>query len=97
MLDLRVGLANDWTARSGFFGRGLQRRLDAAPRDAFMATYVGIERNANRAALFATIGLFRTITIELAEQLGFAYHHATDERITGYLRAIRNLGPRPTW
>lgn len=97
MLDWRVGLANDWSTGSGFFERGLQRRLDAATWDAFMATYVGIERNAHRAALFTTIELFRTIAIELAEQLGFAYPHATDERISGYLRAIRNIGPRPTW
>jgi aminoglycoside 6-adenylyltransferase len=96
MLDWRVGAANDWTVPSGFFGRGLQRRLDAATWAALMATYVGSDPAANWAALFATTDLFRRVATELADGLGFAYPHAVDERLAAYLRAIRDLGPHPS-
>lgn len=52
MLDWRGGLQNDWAVPSGFFGRVLQHQLDPATWDAFMATYVGADPAANRAALF---------------------------------------------
>lgn len=95
MLDWRVGEAGGWSVAPGFFGRGLPRRLDAETWDAFEATFVGSDRDANWYALFATADLFRRVATDLAGRLGFSYPHEIDERMGAYLLAIRDLGPRP--
>ncbi len=96
LLDWRAGAATGWSVPSGFFGRGLQQRLDAETWDAFMATYVGADPAESWAALFATTDLFRRAASELAAELGVSYPIALDERMTAYLRAIENLGAHPS-
>lgn len=58
LLDRWIGLASNWTARAGFFGHGLRHRPDASTFDAFSATYVGADPDANWTARFATTDLF---------------------------------------
>lgn len=94
LLEWRVAIARDWSVQPGFFGRGMQRVLDAETWQEFEATYVGPDREDNWAALFRTIDLFRDVATGVAGNLGFTYPHDLDARMIAYLRGIQQLPPR---
>ena len=91
LLEWRIELDHQWSVKPGFFGRGLERYLDAATWAEFEATYVGPAREENWRALFKTIDLFRRVAIEVGSALGYPYPHALDAQMVGYLEQIRQL------
>lgn len=94
MLAWRAGLDHHWAIQPGFFGKGMQRYL--APRiwDAWLATYSGPDAAEMRAALYATIALFREVAQGVAAEMGFPYPEETDALMLNYLRQIEQLPPR---
>lgn len=91
LLEWRIELDHDWSLKPGFFRRGLQACLDAETWAAFAATYVGPDREANWAALFETIELFRRLAVEVGRALGYDYPYEIDARMMGYLQQIQRL------
>jgi aminoglycoside 6-adenylyltransferase len=75
----------------GANGRGLRRHVRPDLWAALERTYVGAETAANWDALFQTIDLFRTVAIEVGEQLGYAYPHELEQRISAAIERVRRL------
>lgn len=94
-LEWRIEIDHGWTVQPGFFGRGLQRYLDAATWTAFEGTYVGSDRAENWAALWQTISLFRRLATGIARDLGLTYPQALDDQMMDYLRQIAALDENP--
>ena len=91
LLEWRIEIDHDWSAKPGFFGRGLEQHLDAATWAQLEATYTGPESEDNWQALFKTIDLFRQVAIDVGRALGYDYPHAIDAQVRAYLQQIRRL------
>jgi aminoglycoside 6-adenylyltransferase len=96
MLEWRIELDHGWTLRPGAYGRGLERLLPADLAAQLLGTYVGAGVEENWDALFRTTALFRTVTVEVAEALGFRYPQEVDEAITAQLEAARERESPPS-
>jgi aminoglycoside 6-adenylyltransferase len=91
LFEWRIEIDHHWSLKPGFFGRGLKAHLDAETWTAFEATYVGPDPGDNWAALFKLIALFRRVAVAVGQALGYAYPHAKDAQVMGYLRQIQRL------
>lgn len=96
LLDWRIAIDRQWAVASGFFARGLQRYLDDATWVRLAATYVGLGREENWAALFATLDLCRDVARDAGHHLGYEYPRGLDEKMTAYLRQIQHLSRNGT-
>lgn len=90
LLEWRIEIDHNWSLKPGATGRGLKKLLDPATWAAFAETYVGADIEENWEALFKTTALFRAVAIAVGDALGYAYLYDLDERVTRYLRSIRN-------
>jgi aminoglycoside 6-adenylyltransferase len=93
MLEWRIERDRGWSEPTDGLGKGLKKRLPADIWEALEATYAGAGIEENWEALFRTLTLFRRVAVEVAEDLGYAYPHDLDRRVTEYVRAIRGLDP----
>ena len=93
MLERRIERDRGWSEPTDGLGKGLKKRLPADIWEALEATYAGAGIEENWEALFRTLTLFRRVAVEVAEDLGYAYPHDLDRRVTEYVRAIRALDP----
>lgn len=91
MLEWRVEIDHGWSLRTGIFGKGLKKRLNADVWAALEATYVGPGEEENWDALFRTIDLFRDVAADVAHHLGFAYPYGLDRRVVAYLQQVKAL------
>jgi aminoglycoside 6-adenylyltransferase len=91
LLEWRIELDHGWSLRPGAYGRELKRRLNESMWQEFAGTYVGPDLDENWEALFRTTALFRRVAVEVGAALGYTYPQQLDDRVTGYLRSIRNL------
>jgi aminoglycoside 6-adenylyltransferase len=94
MLEWRIERDRGWSEPMDWLGKGLKKRLPPEVWEALEGTYAGAGIEENWEALFRTLALFRRVTVEVTEDLGYAYPHDLDRRVTGYVRAIRGLEPR---
>jgi aminoglycoside 6-adenylyltransferase len=93
MLEWRIERDHGWSEPTDWLGKGLKKRLPADIWEALEATYAGAGIEENWEALFRTLTLFRRVAVEVADDLGYAYPHDLDRRVTEYVRAIRGLDP----
>ena len=93
MLEWRMELDRGWSVPTDLLGKGLKKRLPPEIWEALEGTYTGADLEGNWEALFRTMALFRRVAVEVADGLGYAYPHDLDRRVTGYVRAIRDLDP----
>ncbi len=91
LLEWRIEIDHNWSWKPGAAGRGLKNDLDTRTWSEFASTYVGEGVDENWDALFKTIALFRRMAKEVGDALGYRYPSDLDERVTNYLRGIRNL------
>jgi aminoglycoside 6-adenylyltransferase len=94
MLQWRLEIDQRWSVKLGSYGKGLKRYLPEDIWSSLEKTYVGAGMTENWEALFATIDVFRTTAIEVAESLGFEYPLQFDGRVMVYLKKVKNLGMR---
>lgn len=90
----RVGLDSGWTARPGFFGRGLPGLMGAALGDAWLISAGSGSLPALWDALWRTIALFRELAQGIAKAMHYPYPAVLDAAMVEYLSGIRHL-PRP--
>lgn len=95
MLEWRMELDHNWSAKTGSLGKGLKKRLPAAIWTQLESSYAGAGIEENWAALFKTIDLFRQVAIEVATHLGYSYPQDLDQGVAQYVEKIRQL-PQPT-
>jgi aminoglycoside 6-adenylyltransferase len=91
MLEWHIGVENNWTLKSGAYGKGLQKLVDPEMWSELESTYAGADLEENWAALFNSIALFRKVAINVGGHLGFEYPHELDGRMMNYLLKVRNL------
>jgi aminoglycoside 6-adenylyltransferase len=88
----RIGINSGWTARPGFFGRGVPALMGEALWEKWDASeqFLG---NADEiwSALWRTIELFQVLATGIAADLAFAYPTDLDARMVSYLRGIQRL------
>lgn len=93
-LEWRIEIDHDWSVRPGAYGRGLERLLPEDLRSELAATYVGAEIEENWSALFRTTALFRRVSTEVGDALGYAYPQDVDDAVTALLEDVRALAPK---
>ncbi|TCL70019.1 aminoglycoside 6-adenylyltransferase [Hydrogenispora ethanolica] len=91
MLEWQAGIATGFTVSAGKCGKYLERYLPGESWRALLATYAGAGYAETWEALFTACGLFRRTAREVAGHFGYAYPEAEDERVSAYLRRIREL------
>ena len=83
----------EWQARAGgteawMRGRFLEEWADRRALAALPEIYAHYDREDTWRALLATMGLFRWLALETAEQLGYAYPSLGDEQATDLVRQL---------
>ncbi|MCI0395286.1 MAG: aminoglycoside 6-adenylyltransferase [Chloroflexi bacterium] len=91
VLEWRVEVDHNWSAKVGALGKGLKRWLPADIWGQLESTYVGAGVEENWEALFKTITLFRQVATEVGTHLGYAYPHELDRRVRAYLQKVKGL------
>lgn len=88
----RIGVDSGWTARPGFFGRGVPALMGEALWEEWRASeqFLGTADEI-WAALWRTIELFQVLATGIAADLAFAYPTDLDARMVSYLRDIQSL------
>ena len=94
MLEWRMQLDHGWSATTGALGKGLKKRLPPAIWSQLEDSFAGADIEDNWESLFRTMALFRRVAIEVGDQLGYAYPHELDRRVTGYVRSIQQRTDR---
>jgi len=88
----RIGIDSGWTARPGFFGRGVPALMSEALWEEWQAS----ERFLGTAdemwtALWRTVDLFRALASGIALDLGISYPADLDAKMMSYLRGLQRL------
>jgi aminoglycoside 6-adenylyltransferase len=91
MLEWRMEIDHDWSARPGASGKGLKKFVRPEIWAELQNTYVGADINDNWDVLFRTISLFRKVATEVAQALGYCYPEQLDERVTKYLQNVKQM------
>ena len=86
-----IGLENDWSVNPGVSGRKFKHYLDDATWGAYEATFAGPEIEAQWAAFFSSVELFRRLMRRVADDLGYAYPEALDKKMTAYFRWMQSV------
>jgi aminoglycoside 6-adenylyltransferase len=92
MLEWQMECERDWSAPTGFLGRGLKEALPPEIWAQVESTYVGAGIEENWEALFRTLALFRRVAVEVAERLGYDYPHGMDRGVVAYAEQVRDAG-----
>jgi aminoglycoside 6-adenylyltransferase len=90
MLEWRMELDRGWSVPTDWLGKGLKKRLPPEIWEELEGTYAGADPEENWGALFRTMALFRRVGIEVADGLGHAYPLDLDERVTAYVRSMKD-------
>ncbi len=93
-LEWWVELDLDWSAPVGQHGRGLERLLPSDLWSEVVGTYVGPGIEDNWDALFRMTALFGRVATEVGAALGYSYPQEIDDRLTAYLRNVRDGADR---
>ena len=91
MLEWYVEVNHNWSMPVGSLGKGLKKRLPAEIWSQLEGAYAGGNIEENWEALFRTMALFRQVSIEVGEALGYEYPHDLDQRVTGYVRKMQRM------
>ncbi len=91
MLSWQVGIQTDFTVSVGKCGKYLEQYLAPELWRALLATYADGSYEDVWRALFATCDLFRTTATNAAAHFGYEYPHDDDQRVSAYLRRVREL------
>jgi aminoglycoside 6-adenylyltransferase len=91
MLEWRMERDRGWSEPAGKLGMGLKKHLPRGIWEDLEGTYAGTGIADAWEALFRTMALFRRVATEVAADLGHAYPLDLDQRVTAYVREIRNL------
>ncbi len=91
MLEWRMERDQGWSVPTGNLGKGLKKRLPPEIWSQLEGTYVGAGITDNWEALFRTMALFRRVAIDVADDLDYAYPHDLDQRVTAYVRAMKDV------
>lgn len=93
MLTWYFGVQTGFKKSAGKFGKYLKTGLDDDLWQQLTRTYADADPKNTWQALFATGSLFRRAAQSVAEAFGFIYPELDDERVSAFIRRIRELPP----
>lgn len=88
MLGWWVDCAEGWSQPVGALGKGLRSRLPSDLWRDLEASYAGGGMEENAEALFRTVALYQRVATDVADQLGYVYPVALDQRVTAFARRV---------
>ena len=91
MLEWRLEMDHDWSVPVGSLGKGLRKHLPPAIWTALEQTYVGAQTEDNWEALKRTMELFRQVSTEVGDYLGYAYPDKLHQRVSEYVEHIHQM------
>ena len=91
MLTWYVGMKTQFSGSPGKFGKYLRLYLEPDLWEMLEKTYSDASAAHSWEALFAMCNLFRITATRVAEQYGFAYPYADDQRVSTHLEYVRWL------
>lgn len=93
MLKWQIGVRTDYSANTGKFGKYLEKYLHPSCWQELLSTYCGANHEDLWKALFAACDLFRKTAKDIAGHFGFQYPGGDDERVSAFLKHIKELPP----
>ena len=93
LLEWQIEIDHGWSLPVGSLGKGLKKHLPPDIWAQLEASYAGAGLAENWAALTNTMALFRQVAIQVGAQLGYAYPHDLDRRVTDYVDQIKRMEP----
>lgn len=94
MLEWYVQIGRNWECRAGAVGKGMKKLLNENMWIELTKTFTGAGIDENWDALFKTIDFFRRIAVEVANDLSYGYLYSLDNKMSNYLRKIKDLERR---
>ena len=91
MLEWYVQIGRNWECRAGAVGKGMKKLLNENTWIELTKTFTGAGIDENWDALFKTIDFFRRIAVEVANDLSYEYLYSLDNKMSNYLRKIKDL------
>lgn len=91
MLEWQVGVQTDFSVSVGKRGKYLEKYLSEQSWQELLSTYATGSYEDTWRALLATGHLFRVTAEFVAERLNYEYPYEEDERVTAYLKHIKDL------
>jgi aminoglycoside 6-adenylyltransferase len=89
VLEWKIGLDTKWSFPVGSLGKGLKKRLPPELWDQLENCYAGADVEENWKALFHTMALFRLVSVEVGQRLGYLYPFDLDQRVTAYVKSMQ--------
>jgi aminoglycoside 6-adenylyltransferase len=89
MLEWYVQVKRDWKCRIGYAGKGIKSLLDTTEWEQLKSIFPGADVEDNWRALFSMIRVFRKISMEVGNGLGYEYPRDLDENVEKYIISIR--------
>ena len=91
MVNWYLSMQYDWQINVGKSGKNFGKLLPPDLWQELLFTYAGCDEEETWQALMHAGKLMRKLSIQVGENLGYAYHFQEDERVTAYLQKVRNL------
>ncbi len=91
IIEWYIGLHNNWSVNTGKYGRFFKKYLDKQIWDELENTFSGSNINDNWEAFLNMTSLFRKLSFEISEKLGFQYSNEIDKNVSEYILKIKNL------
>ena len=92
VLEWRMEMDHNWSIPVNYLGKGLKKRLPSGIWTQLEGCYVGADVAENWEALFRTLALFRQVALEVGQELGYRYPLDLDERVTDFVKKMRQAG-----
>jgi len=89
IIEWYIAARSDWAFTTDRHNRIFRRDLDSRIWQDLEATFADAGLESNWQALFNLIGLFRRLATYVAQNLGYDYPHALDQKITDYCRQVK--------
>ncbi|NSL87698.1 aminoglycoside 6-adenylyltransferase [Chitinophaga sp. Mgbs1] len=94
MIEWYIGSQHNWNVSTNKYGRLFKRYLSPGMWKKIEATFAGADIAGNWNALFAYVDVAGELGRELAQQLGYSYPDAVEEKIRKYLLEVKKMGAR---
>lgn len=91
MLKWYIGTQTDFSVNVGACGKYFEKHLASSHWEMYLKTFSNAEYNNIWEALFAMCDLFRETAMSVANGFGYTYPIHDDQRVTSYLRHVRDL------
>lgn len=91
MLEWQAGIKMNFSVSTGKYDKYLEKYLSNESWQALLSSSSDASYEGTWNALFATCDLFRSTAKVVAEHFGYSYPNEDDERVTSYLKHIKDL------